>query len=150
MIEDGQPREQAMTTALRAMRGMSSDFERRSVLEAAADAGIAVPDGEYLAAVDATDSVNLLARADSAMYKAKHSTVSRVAFYRPPPGERPVFNRAVTLRDSWARPAAGAKRGGGGHARFRRWRLARLAAGVPDQADRGHRTPDGADAAGIG
>lgn len=56
LIEDGQPRTQAMTTALRAMRGMSSDYERRSVLEVAADAGTAVPDGDYLAAVDAMKS----------------------------------------------------------------------------------------------
>ena len=56
LIEFGQPRAQAVTTALRAMRGMSSDFERRSVLEVAARAGVALPDADYLAAVDAMDS----------------------------------------------------------------------------------------------
>ncbi len=54
--------------------------------------------------VDATESVNLLARADSAMYKAKNSTVSRVAFYRPPPGERPALNRAPPALDGFPDP----------------------------------------------
>ncbi|MEQ1511760.1 MAG: M56 family metallopeptidase [Lysobacteraceae bacterium] len=56
LIESGQPREQALATALRAIRGMSSDFEQRSVLETAAKAGVVVMDTDYLAIVDALSS----------------------------------------------------------------------------------------------
>jgi len=48
--------------------------------------------------VDATEPMELLARADSAMYKAKESTGSRVVFYRPPLSERPVYNRGADGR----------------------------------------------------
>ena len=48
--------------------------------------------------VDANEPMELLARADSAMYKAKESTGSRVVFYRPPPGEQKTFNRAAEAR----------------------------------------------------
>ena len=50
--------------------------------------------GAAIYPVDARDAVTLLGCADAAMYKAKGATESRVAFYRPPPGERPSLNRA--------------------------------------------------------
>lgn len=56
LIEEGRPREQAMATALRAMRGMDSDFETRSVLESAAKAGAGLVDADYFTAVDAMSS----------------------------------------------------------------------------------------------
>jgi len=43
--------------------------------------------------VDASDRQTLLARADSAMYRAKHSRAGRVVFYRPPAAEVPVYDR---------------------------------------------------------
>lgn len=43
--------------------------------------------------VDARDSTALLGCADSAMYKAKESAESSVAFYRPPPGQVPLLYR---------------------------------------------------------
>ena len=49
--------------------------------------------GAAIYPVDARDAVTLLGCADAAMYKAKAATESRVAFYRPPPGERPALNR---------------------------------------------------------
>jgi diguanylate cyclase (GGDEF)-like protein len=48
--------------------------------------------------VDAGEPMELLARADSAMYKAKESTGSRVVFYRPPPGERTTYSRGPDSR----------------------------------------------------
>ncbi|MDB5804175.1 MAG: hypothetical protein JWN73_1497 [Betaproteobacteria bacterium] len=48
--------------------------------------------------VDAGEPLELLARADSAMYKAKESTGSRVVFYRPPANERAAYNRAAEAR----------------------------------------------------
>jgi diguanylate cyclase (GGDEF)-like protein len=48
--------------------------------------------------VDANEPMELLARADSAMYKAKESTGARVVFYRPPPSERAAYNRAAEAR----------------------------------------------------
>lgn len=56
MIGQGQPRAPAVALALRAMQGMSSDFERRSVLETAAAIGVPVPDADFLAVVDVLDS----------------------------------------------------------------------------------------------
>ena len=44
--------------------------------------------------VDAQTPLALLACADAAMYKAKASVESRVAFYRPPAGEKGAPNRA--------------------------------------------------------
>jgi len=48
--------------------------------------------------VDASEPMELLARADSAMYKAKESTGARVVFYRPPPGERVTYSRGPETR----------------------------------------------------
>lgn len=56
LIEEGRPREQAVMIALRAMRGMSSDFETRSVLESAAKAGVTLVDADYFKTVDAMSS----------------------------------------------------------------------------------------------
>jgi predicted signal transduction protein with EAL and GGDEF domain len=47
--------------------------------------------------VDAQDQQGLLTHADSAMYRAKDSTESRVVFYRPPASEVPVLNRGADL-----------------------------------------------------
>lgn len=52
LIQNGQPKALALTTALHAMRGMGSDFEQRSVLETAAEAGMTSQEADYLAAVD--------------------------------------------------------------------------------------------------
>jgi hypothetical protein len=56
LIEDGAPRVESVALALQSMQGMSSDFEQRSVLEAAAKTGVAVPDKDYLTAADAMSS----------------------------------------------------------------------------------------------
>jgi len=56
LIEEGRPREQAVTIALRAMRGMNSDFETRSVMESAAKAGVTLVDADYFKTVDAMSS----------------------------------------------------------------------------------------------
>ena len=46
--------------------------------------------------VDARDAVTLMACADAAMYKAKAAPDASVAFYRPPPGEKPALKRGAT------------------------------------------------------
>ncbi len=56
LIEEGRPREQAVAIALRAMRGMRSDFETRSVMESAAKAGVTLVDTDYFKTVDAMSS----------------------------------------------------------------------------------------------
>ena len=56
LIEEGRPREQAVMIALRAMRGMASDFETRSVMESAAKAGVTLVDADYFKTVDAMSS----------------------------------------------------------------------------------------------
>lgn len=56
LIEEGRPREQAVMIALRAMRGMRSDFETRSVMESAAKAGVSLVDADYFKTVDAMSS----------------------------------------------------------------------------------------------
>ena len=50
--------------------------------------------GVAICPVDARDPAELLQCADAAMYKAKESDGSRVAFYRPPPGERVSLDRS--------------------------------------------------------
>ncbi len=56
--------------------------------------------------VDAPDRQTLLARADSAMYRAKQSRASRVLFYRPPAAEVPVYDRSLSTVASPGSPAA--------------------------------------------
>jgi diguanylate cyclase (GGDEF)-like protein len=70
----------------RTLGGPYAEFNDTSVV--AASIGIAI------FPVDAAEPMDLLARADAAMYKAKESSGSRVVFYRPPPGERTTYNRS--------------------------------------------------------
>ena len=50
--------------------------------------------GMAICPADARDPTQLLQCADNAMYKAKESSGSRVAFYRPPAGQQPSLDRS--------------------------------------------------------
>ena len=56
--------------------------------------------------VDGIDQESLMARADSAMYRAKDSSDNRAVFYRPPASEVPNYNRGQHMADGGGAGAA--------------------------------------------